>query len=432
MSNKIEYHTNATQNDGQSDNNTSEYCTNGIATPLLLALFTRPLDRKFIIELESNISGFIDSDARTVNLDTMNSYHRFLSYKVADYHELKHTILRKDETPAIVLYKDTIAPMTMKLPLLKDLKQEDFSTEILSATLEKVTLNDSNDSDTQLSAKNLILKNKKVKLLKRSGKRLSIEENDKNKKDIPSIQKLETVEVLSNNLSQDSISSLEEQRLQKEKEYEETKLKIFNDNQDINSHDEDCDDYKESCKEVNSNLTREKSERDIEENIWGQVEGSIPNIGTNDSPQYYKSKPSKWTSDIKNSKYNNYNCRQDTGYSGGMPLNPMYPSYPTHNEYQGYPLGTVDLQYMQQIMFSPPLNGYNFQNPVPYMSYQPQQRNTMYNGYNIPINGYGVPYNRPPPSSSSSSSSSFNKNQSKKKIYGNDTRTPSGNGYPNE
>ncbi|SMN19901.1 similar to Saccharomyces cerevisiae YDL189W RBS1 Protein of unknown function [Maudiozyma saulgeensis] len=435
MSNIIESNCDTTQLDcaqiknSQPCSNDSDDCVNGITKALIIALFTRPLDRKFITELESNIVKFINSDARTVNLETMNSYHRFLSYKVADYHELKHTVLRKDDTPAIVLYKDTIAPMTLKLPLLKDLKLEDYSTVLISSTLEKITLNDPDGFNKQLPSKTTILKNKKVKLLKRSGKLTSNLENEKDKPSIPTIQKQEAMVISPNNLSQDSIDSLEEQRLRKEKEYEETKLKIFNDNKDVNYHNEDSEDDDINLKAENQSFKEKKNERDIEEHIWGQIEGSIPKISDDDSPRYYKPKSTKQNKDLKNPRYNNYNLKQEDGYSNMIPSNPVYPSYPVYGEYPTLPMGQTYQQYIPQMRFSPPLNGYDFQKSVPFMNYQPQQGTGFYNGYNIPMNGYGVPYNGPsynvPPPV-------LNKNQPKGKNYSNDNRTPSGNGYPNK
>lgn len=71
---------------------------------LLIALFQKPHDRHFIVELENGIVSFMNSDLEFYELKPMNSYYRLLSHQIAEYHGLKHT-LAKANNNCLVIYK---------------------------------------------------------------------------------------------------------------------------------------------------------------------------------------------------------------------------------------------------------------------------------------------------------------------------------------
>ena len=377
---------NSIQSDSQDDN-----C---LTAGLLVALFTKPMDREFIIKIEDNVVGFINSNERTISLKTMNSYQRFLSYKVADYHNLKHTILRNDENSAIVLYKETLLSQKVKEPLLKDLQQDEYTEILISETLKDVHITDSQEINPAVKeSTTTVPKNKKFKILKRKENDTLTEIPEKTDKYEQEDNAKEVSEDTAKCLSQDSVSSLEEQRLQKEKEYEEKKLKIFRDHrygpESENNSSESSDKTRLESNEKDSGIDQQD---DFEEHIWGPVEGSIKNRSQEDIPKYYVSNSNKEKNHPKYANRSNYSQRDLNGIPVGVPPQPMYPTFPVYGEYQTFPVGIPGQQYVQPMVYVQPQNAYGFQGQVPYVNYQMHQGVPQYQRYPVAVNGYGSPY----------------------------------------
>lgn len=378
---------------------------------LLVALFTKPMDREFIMKIEDSVIGFINSNERTISLKTMNSYQRFLSYKVADYHNLRHTILRNDENSAIVLYKETLMSQGVNEPLLKDLRQEDYSEILISETLKDVSITDSQEINTQVKESTSTLpKNKKFKILKRKGKDPSTDLPEKDDKYELEDNFKEVSEDTTKCLSQDSVSSLEEQRLQKEKEYEEKKLKIFRDHQyGPQGEDNIGEDSDKTRPESNGENTVNNQQDEFEEHIWGPIEGSIKTRSQHDIPKYYVSNSNKDRSHPKYVNRSHYPQTEVNGNPVSVPPQPMYPTFPVYGEYQAFPVGIPGQHYVQPMIYVQPQNAYGFQGQVPYVNYPVHQGIPQYQRYPVAMNVYGSSYMH--------QESVSNRNQSRKKNW---------------
>ncbi|QGN17053.1 r3H_encore_like protein [Kluyveromyces marxianus] len=94
-----------------------------VTPALLIALFQKPQDRVFLIELENSIIDFVGSSAYTYQLKPMNSYYRLLSHQVAEYHGLQHTV-SKDNDKCVIVYKQSDYEPKTNLVLLQQLEPQ--------------------------------------------------------------------------------------------------------------------------------------------------------------------------------------------------------------------------------------------------------------------------------------------------------------------
>lgn len=78
----------------------------GLSSAMVTALFHKPHDRQFIIDLENSIVSFIESNAESYELRPMNSYYRLLSHQIADYHHLKHALAKAPNNYVIIFKGD--------------------------------------------------------------------------------------------------------------------------------------------------------------------------------------------------------------------------------------------------------------------------------------------------------------------------------------
>ncbi|QLL31617.1 hypothetical protein HG536_0B04810 [Torulaspora globosa] len=166
---------------------------------MVTALFHKPHDRQFIIDLENSIVSFIESNAESYELRPMNSYYRLLSHQIADYHNLKHTLARAPSN-YVIIFKGAGFQRLSGKPLLQEL-------EPVSSTFE--SLQHSQEAKSS----------KKYKILKR------IEGQDGSTS--PS---LADSEISSTGPSSDfdgSKADLELQRIERERQYEQKKQEIF-------------------------------------------------------------------------------------------------------------------------------------------------------------------------------------------------------------
>lgn len=94
-----------------------------VTPALLIALFQKPQDRVFLIDLENSVLDFVESSAYTYQLKPMNSYYRLLSHQVAEYHGLQHTV-SKDNDKCVIVYKQNDYEPNANLILLQELEPQ--------------------------------------------------------------------------------------------------------------------------------------------------------------------------------------------------------------------------------------------------------------------------------------------------------------------
>lgn len=203
---------------------------------LLVALFQKPQDRVFLIDLENSILDFVESSAYTYQLKPMNSYYRLLSHQVAEYHGLQHTV-SKDNDKCVIVFKQNQYEPNERLVLLQQLEPqimyqfppEYFALASMAAVNNQQQMMQKNvrhkhrnsyhakpkaeDADSKSS----VFSKKKITILKR--------ESDKNLDGGHSSEQPDAVEL--EPPSSSSPIDLEADRLLKEKQYNEEKEKIF-------------------------------------------------------------------------------------------------------------------------------------------------------------------------------------------------------------
>lgn len=103
------------------DEGAKEFEDPGLTPAMLTALFQKPHDRQFIVELENSVVSFVDSNAESYELRPMNSYYRLLSHQVAEYHSLKHALARSHDNCVIIFKGDGFRKKEDK-PLLQELQ----------------------------------------------------------------------------------------------------------------------------------------------------------------------------------------------------------------------------------------------------------------------------------------------------------------------
>ncbi|CCH61750.1 hypothetical protein TBLA_0F02080 [Henningerozyma blattae CBS 6284] len=241
-----------------------------LSPAMINALFEKPYDRQFIINIESLIVNFIDSNDTNLNLNPMNSYYRLLSHQIAQYHNLKHILKKFNTTTSnvdnsfLVLYKptreDTLElnsknskeadiPLVISptLPLLKDLvlpsssPNSDNTSNTVSNSSDLPT---GSSSSSNNNATSFTTSSKKFKILKRqnsSNTNISGNSTDTNDTTTDTIIPNSNNATITNDNTTTELSSssqtlnntansLELQRMEKEKNYEKLKQKIFDSN----------------------------------------------------------------------------------------------------------------------------------------------------------------------------------------------------------
>lgn len=172
------------------------------------ALFHKPHDRQFVIELEDAIVSFIESNAESYELRPMNSYYRLLSHQIAEYHNLKHALARTHDNCVIIFKGETFEKSSDK-PLLQQLQPMLMASPTLEPLVSILPSQESKNG-------------KKYKILKRR------EEQDAANTSLTPEDEDSSVDLQS--YSNDSEATLEQQRIKREKQYEQRKQEIFDSN----------------------------------------------------------------------------------------------------------------------------------------------------------------------------------------------------------
>lgn len=245
----------------------------GLTSAMVTALFKKPNDRLFLIQLENNIITFMDSNMDAFELQPMNSYYRLLSYQVAQYYKLKHSLANAQQA-SVILYKECGCKRDLEKPLLQELEIEQFKRQ-LNLTEHHLT---NPNIDSKPARRFKILKrapisNSDTKELINSVS-VSTSKMEKPEEVHDKVEKLTTVTLSEKN------QSLEEQRIEKERQYEMAKMKIFENTElddytkerDFNKLKDDYNDtYNLSYKKKSRNSNRSFSDENT--NI-GQVQYS--------------------------------------------------------------------------------------------------------------------------------------------------------------
>lgn len=169
----------------------------GLSPAMVTALFHKPHDRQFIIDLENSIVSFIESNAESYELRPMNSYYRLLSHQIADYHNLRHTLARAPNN-YVIIFKGAGFQRVSGKPLLQELEPVASTFDNLQHSQE-------------------VKSSKKYKILRRT-------------EDGSSSPTLADSETSSTGPSSDidgSKADLELQRIERERQYEQKKHEIF-------------------------------------------------------------------------------------------------------------------------------------------------------------------------------------------------------------
>lgn len=343
-----------------------------LSPALLIALFKKPNDRMFVLQLESSIVTFINSDDQTFTLNPMNSYFRLLSHQVAAYHNLKHTFSRSNDNKSILLYKGTAGQKSVRLPLLQDLKANSFDLTTLPNISDNLVENliiGTGNSIKSPSTQSV----KKFKILKREKSEIEIDVEYTSQTEVNKSVSATNSESEKDTFISESTPSLEAQRMIKEKQYEEAKLKIFNG--DAGSKDG----------AIISSISLEKS-FDLPKSEYSVIDereqpqsspvpskfirnNNIKHIRQETSDkmnQYYEQNINK-----TQNPYYNFN-RHNNGYPVVFSINPSYPQYPGMMQCQGY---------LQSTPYIPNGNGYIYQGQSQNFNYQPYYQQYQYNQF---------------------------------------------------
>ncbi|CDF90980.1 uncharacterized protein ZBAI_00491 [Zygosaccharomyces bailii ISA1307] len=187
----------------------------GLTPAMLTALFQKPHDRQFIVELENSVASFVESNAETYELRPMNSYYRLLSHQVAEYHNLKHALARTHDNCVIIFKGDGFRKKEGK-PLLQELQP----LCMIPGT-----------SDTESGPKI----GKRYRILKRR--------DDETVSSQPISNSWEMGEEQEDGINDanDTKATLEQQRCEREKKYEEKKQEIFHTPKKTGNEDDEDD-----------------------------------------------------------------------------------------------------------------------------------------------------------------------------------------------
>ncbi|CAI4057815.1 hypothetical protein N7582_000941 [Saccharomyces uvarum] len=180
----------------------------GLTPAMETGLFQRPQDRVFIIELENSIVSFINSNTESFQLRPMNSYYRLLSHQIAEYHNLNHVLARTQDS-CVILFKGENFQKIEGKPLLQELQHSKLE--------ESVSSNENVDRSNN---------NKTFRILKR--KEVCNDNDSKRDNNIATSDKLANP-VRGQKVENDDKSStdLEQERIEKERLYEQRKQEIF-------------------------------------------------------------------------------------------------------------------------------------------------------------------------------------------------------------
>lgn len=105
----------------------------GLTPAMETGLFQKPQDRIFIIELENSIVSFINSNTESFQLRPMNSYYRLLSHQIAEYHNLNHVLARTQDS-CVILFKGENFQKIEGKPLLQELQLNKKPEECTSSS----------------------------------------------------------------------------------------------------------------------------------------------------------------------------------------------------------------------------------------------------------------------------------------------------------
>ncbi|QHS72057.1 Rbs1p [Saccharomyces paradoxus] len=181
----------------------------GLTPAMEAGLFQKPQDRIFIIELENSIVSFINSNTESFQLRPMNSYYRLLSHQIAEYHNLNHVLARTQDS-CVILFKGENFQKIEGKPLLQELQLSKKPEESVSSS-ESIDKSNNNRIFR-------ILKRKEVNN-DRDSKTDGNVSNNKLTADFDKDQKVET--------DDKSSTDLEQERIEKERLYEQRKQEIF-------------------------------------------------------------------------------------------------------------------------------------------------------------------------------------------------------------
>lgn len=294
-----------------------------LSPAVLNALFNKPYDRDFIINIEATIINFIkDENSYELKLDPMNSYYRLLSHQIAQYHNLKH-ILKKVSTDLLflILLKDSCNDCTVTLPLLKDIPSQ---------------------SNAQNNNNN---KAKKIKLLKRANSNIDNSNEIETHapvpiditKDITDTNTTVTSSSVSNN---DSYEDLEAKRLEKEKNYEKLKQQIYLENNN-NSSNPNLITHIDSPQPLDFETSKYKNQLIDDDS---EIENNYYQIMNNNNNNSTNSNNRRISNSYKKNNINNYYRNQNYNNNNNNNRN-----YKNSYKYQYYPQSNYNLLSNSQI-----------------------------------------------------------------------------------
>lgn len=299
-----------------------EYDDSRLSPAMRTALFQKPHDRQFIIDLENSILSFMESNAESYQLRPMNSYYRLLSHQVAEFHDLKHALARAHDN-SVVIFKGDQFKKGQNRQLLQELVPVPAEFEESS---ELISPNDTN-----------MKSGRRYRILKR--------EDGLEVCTTPPSEEDRDFNTNSQSDANDSEAYLELKKIERERQYEQRKQEIFDTpkkNEVVSGKDGD-------------GSSPQPSEFETSRYHFNQIDSSPPpqqphnrrrknnNIGANKDKRgsYYKE-----------NKFN-YN---DYGNTSPAPYNTGYMMYPTP------PMGPCALNSAQFPMMYPapfPMDGSN-------------------------------------------------------------------------
>lgn len=172
------------------------------------ALFHKPHDRQFIVDLENSILSFIESNAESYQLRPMNSYYRLLSHQIAEFHGLKHALARAHDN-CVIIFKGDQFRATKGGRLLQHLGPASPKSDESSKSSSPVGGSQNPDAKS----------GRRYRILKRQG----------DLQDCVTPPSEEDCELDTNaqNDANDSVANLENQKIERERRYEQRKQEIF-------------------------------------------------------------------------------------------------------------------------------------------------------------------------------------------------------------
>lgn len=355
----------------------SSKSTRNIPDSLLIALFRKPNDRMFITQLEQSIIRFINSENQTLNINPVNSYYRLISYQVADYHDLRHTVSRSKDSCNIVLFKGSMTQKMIDDPLLRELQEKNFDIGNISS-VQNTPMNPQSDENVVESGNAPTPKPiRKFKILKREVLKTTDSKTDSNESPQKEETKEDSISPSNSSLPGPNVD-LEMQRIQREREYEEAKQKIFNRDQKPVDFNESDDNAQEGEAYVSNDPTND---------LWGPIEGARAIRRDDDTPQYVRQGPTRneyYKGNIPvelTAKTNSYQSAQYPQLNG-------YPfaAYPVNNNFGGQ-----QQSFPYQGTYIPPNNGYQYSSQMTYPNYQPGYYNPQQYGYQFNNDNSDIP-----------------------------------------